>query len=372
MALDPRLRAPREQPLFAVGVVFSAIVWLAVVVSVVGLLYGVLIWAGVAIAHALFLAHVRGNGVRLSERQHPELYARIRSASARLGLPRTPEVFLLQGGGLLNAFATRLFSRRFVILLSDLVDQCADPRQLDFVVGHELAHHAAGHLAWNAFLGPFRLVPLLGPAYSRACEYTCDRAGAAVAGDTEQAMRGLVVLAAGGRLAAATDLDAFMAQAEEAGTFWMAVYELSASHPFLCKRVLALKEWVAPGTAPAPRRNVLAWPLAPFLGVASGSSASTALVVVAFAGIWAAVAIPNLVKYQEQARQAALQQQLGGEPGADDGPGSAPGEEEAAEGEAPSAVVPAAQDGEALQRLVDDLRRQQGAPRAPAEAAPGE
>src|SRR5512145_1881577 len=265
MALDPRFRSSKEQPLFVVGAIFSAVVWLAVIVSIVGLVYALLIWLAIVVAHALFLAHVRGNGVRLSERQHPELYARIRAASAKLGLPRTPEVFLLQGGGLLNAFATKLFSRRFVILLSDLVDQCSDPRQLDFVVGHELAHHAAGHLAWNAFLAPYHLVPLLGPAYSRAREYTCDRAGAAVAGDTEQAMRGLVVLAAGGKTAAATNLEAFIEQAAEAGTFWMAVLELGASHPYLCKRVAALKEWVAPGTAPAARRSWIAYPLAPVL-----------------------------------------------------------------------------------------------------------
>ncbi|HEX9306544.1 MAG TPA: M48 family metallopeptidase [Anaeromyxobacter sp.] len=321
MALDPQLRSPKEQPLFVVGVVLSAIFWLLVVVSIVGLLYALLIGLGVVFAHALFLAHVRGNGVRLSERQHPELYARIRAASAKLGLPRTPEVYLLQGGGLLNAFATKLFSRWFVILLSDLVDHCADPRQLDFVIGHELTHHAAGHLAWNAFLAPYQLVPLLGPAYSRAREYTCDRGGAAVAADTEQAMRGLVVLAAGGKIAATTDLRVFMEQAAEAGSFWMAVLELGATHPYLCKRVAALQEWVAPGTSRAARRNVLAYPLAPFLGIAGGSSASTVVVIVA---VLAAIAIPNFVKYQERARALAGQQQVGqGETG-DDAPRRAP------------------------------------------------
>jgi Zn-dependent protease with chaperone function len=358
MALDPRFRSPRERPLFVVGVVFSAVVWLAVVVSIVGLLYGLLIWAAILVANALFLAHVRGNGVRVSEKQHHELYARIRAASAKLGLSRTPEVFLLQGGGLLNAFATKLFSRRFVILLSDLVDQCTDPRQLDFVVGHELAHHAAGHLAWNAFLAPYHLVPLLGPAYSRAREYSCDRAGAAVAGDTEQAMRGLVVLAAGGKIAATTNLEAFMEQAAEAGSFWMAVLELGASHPYLCKRVAALKEWVAPGTSRAARRNILAYPLAPFFGIAAGSPASGGMVVVAVIGILAAIAIPNYQRYQERAQEQAAQQQLleqlqaGAEE--DEGPPSAPA---AAAGEEEAAGDDAARE-EAARRMLEEVRRQ--------------
>ena len=360
MALDLQLRSPKERPLFVFGVVLSTVFWLLIVVSIVGLAYALLIGLAVVFAHALFLAHVRGNGVRVSERQHPELYTRIRAASAKLGLPRTPEVYLLQGGGLLNAFATKLFSRHFVILLSDLVDQCGDPRQLDFIIGHELTHHAAGHLAWNAFLAPYQLFPFLGPAYSRAREYTCDRGGTAAAGDTEQAMRGLVVLAAGGKLAATTDLRVFMEQAAEAGTFWMAVLELGASHPYLCKRVAALQEWVAPGTSPAARRNVLAYPLAPFLGIAGGSSASGMVVVIA---VLAAIAVPNFLKYQERAREAAAQQQQleqlqagGGEEGdEDDGA-------DAAE-PPPAAPAPAPDDASARQAL-EELRRAADAVRA--------
>ena len=305
MALDLRLRSPKERPLFIVGVVFSSVVWVALVVTVVGLLYGIAIGVFVALAQALFLAHVRGNGLRVSERQLPDLYTRVRAASATMGLPRTPDVYVLQAGGALNAFAVRLFSRRFVILLSSVVDACHDPRQLDFIVGHELAHHAAGHLAWNTFLLPYRLCPLLGAAYSRACEYTCDRAGASVAGDTEQAMRGLMILAAGGAIAAGASVEAFAEQAKEAGGFWMAVNELAASHPYVCKRVAALREWVAPGSAPEPRRHPLAYPLAPFLAIGAGGAGAAPMVMVAIIGMLAAIAIPNFVKYQERMRERA-------------------------------------------------------------------
>ncbi len=316
MALDPRLRSPKEKPLFVVAAVFSSLAWVALVVSLVGILYGTLIALVVLVAQAMFLAHVRGNGLRVSDRQLPDLHARVRSASAALSLPAAPEVYVLQAGGVLNAFAVRFFSRRFVVLFSDVVDACQDPRQLDFVVGHELGHHAAGHLARNLFLLPARLVPLLGAAYSRACEYTCDRVGASVAGDTEQAKRGLVVLAAGGRVAASANLDAFAEQAREAGGFWMAVNELVASHPYLSKRVAALQDWVAPGSAPAARRNVLAYPLAPFLGLGAGATgAGSAMAVVAVIGVLSAIAIPNFVKYQERAREAAAARTGFGEAG---------------------------------------------------------
>src|SRR5258708_5184037 len=144
---DPKLRHPNEGPLFAV------------------------------MARALCLATIKGTGVRVSARQFPELDARCQRAAQSLSLPSPPEVYLIQAGGALNAFATKLLSRKFMIIYSDLADECEDPRQLDFVIGHEMGHLAAGHLRWNAFLWPFMLMPWLGAAYLRAREYTSDRCG---------------------------------------------------------------------------------------------------------------------------------------------------------------------------------------------------
>jgi len=305
MALDPRFRSPKEQPLFVAGVILSALTWLVVVVSLVGLAYALLGGLLVAGAHALFLAHVRMNGVRVDERQLPDLHARARAAAARLGLERLPELYLLQGGGLLNAFATKLFSRRCVILLSDLGDQCHDPRQLDFILAHELGHFAAGHLAWNTFLLPFRLVPWLGAAYSRACEYTCDRCGLAAAGDLEQAQRAVVVLAAGGRVAAQADLAAFAAQRADSGGFWTTVLELTSSHPFLCKRVAALEALTNPAAAAPVGRSAAGWALAPLLGSLAGGAGAAPVVLVAIIGMLAALAIPNYVRFQLRSQDLA-------------------------------------------------------------------
>ncbi len=285
MAFDPKLRARRERGLFVTAVIFSSIIWAALVVSVVGLLYGIAIGLAILVAHALFLAHVRGNGVRISDRQLPDLYARARAAAEKLGLEAVPEVYVVQAGGVLNAFATKFFSRRFVVLYSELLGECRDQRQLDFVLGHEMGHLAAGHLSWRPFLTPFLLVPWLGTAYLRAREYTADRCGLAAAGDLEQSMRGLVVLAAGGNVARQADLAAFMWQRNETGSFWMAVLELSATHPYLCKRVAALGAISNPRSVPPVGRHPLAWLLAPVLGAASGGPAAAPLMVVAIIGM---------------------------------------------------------------------------------------
>src|ERR1043166_430568 len=167
MAFDPKLRSPKEKPLFITGVVISCAIWIALIYSVIGAVYGAMILAFVLIAHALFLAHVRGNGVRISPKQLPEVYERCKAIAGTLGLAEVPEVYLLQAGGVLNAFATKLLSRPFVIIFSNLADGCEDPRQLDFVIGHEMGHLAAGHLQWQGFPLPFFVVPWLGAASSR-------------------------------------------------------------------------------------------------------------------------------------------------------------------------------------------------------------
>jgi Zn-dependent protease with chaperone function/type II secretory pathway pseudopilin PulG len=305
------IRSRKEVRLKPLMVGFAALLWLAIVVSLVGLLYAIPVVLFVLMAHALFLASVKGNGVLLSETQLPELHARVVAASQRLGLDAAPEAYLMQSGGVLNAFATRLLSRRFIIIYSGLVEACGeDAKALDFVIGHELGHHALGHLKWLAFLAPARVVPLLGAAYSRACEYSCDVAGLAVVGELEGASRGLVVLAAGGAVAGKVSLPAFSAQASAASGFWASILELNLSHPFTTKRVRALADFIEPGTAPAPGRNPLTYPLAPILGlpaagVAGGGAAAGLLVIVAVVGMLAAMAIPNFVKYQARARQTA-------------------------------------------------------------------
>ena len=308
MGLDARLRSPKEQPLFILGVLLSSLFWLLLIVSLVGIFYGFVGLVFTLVTHALFLANVRGNGVRASERQFPAFYASCKKAAETLGLAEVPEVYLIQAGGALNAFATKLLTRKFMIVYSDLADECQDSRQLEFVIGHEMGHFAAGHLTWNAFLWPFMLVPWLGPAYLRAREYTADRCGFAVVGDLEASMRGLVVLAAGGKHAAEADLKAFMEQRRETGDFWSAVLELVSSHPYLCKRVAALQELHQPGSIEPVGRNILAYPLAPIFGLAAaGTSGGAAglLVMVAVIGMVAAIAIPSLLRARVAANESA-------------------------------------------------------------------
>jgi Zn-dependent protease with chaperone function len=239
---------PRERFLYAAMVVVSLMV------------YGGLIFAGVSnpeagatiaayaimfsllgmFAHGLALGRVRGNAVRVSERQFPQLHRLAAAHARRLGLRRVPEVYVMESGGLLNAFATRFLGRDFVIVYSDVLELALAQGEaaVGFIMGHELAHVWRGHLKHRWLTTPGRLFPYLGAAYSRACEYTCDRVGAFCQPDG--AISGLLALAAGKQLHAHVDVREYAAQAVSDQGFWIRRAELMSSHPLLPKRVAAL------------------------------------------------------------------------------------------------------------------------------------
>ena len=271
--LAANLRSAKERTLFVFAQLFSGMVWLAIVVSLVGLFYAPFVAIAVVVAHAFVLARITNNSIRVGTRQFPDLYKRIENAASKLGMQRMPEVYVTTGGGVLNAFATKLFSRSFVILNSEILDACntldegkgpSEPRSVDFIIGHELGHLALGHLSWNWLLWPAKLCPLLGPAYSRACEYSCDACGLAATDDVEAAGKALAVLSCGGKHAREVSLDALVEQRHDTGAFISAIVELNSSHPYLSKRVAAVQRIRDGGFAPEVGRNPLSYLFAPF------------------------------------------------------------------------------------------------------------
>jgi Zn-dependent protease with chaperone function len=314
--LAAHVRTTKEKNLFVFAIIFSSMVWLGVAISLVGLMYAPFIALGVVIGHAFFLARVTGHSIRLGSRQLPELYKRAQEAAAKLGLDRMPEIYVTTGGGVLNAFATKLFSRWFVILHSEVLDACeqldegkapSEPHAVDFILGHELGHLALGHLAWGWFLAPAKLIPLLGPAYSRACEYSADACGLAVVDDADTSSRALAVLSAGGRQAKKISVEGLVEQRHDTGGLIMSLVELNSTHPFLSKRVAAMLRAKNAAIGPEIGRNPLAYFMAPFFGWAAGGAASlfTVYMYVAVIGVMAAIAIPNFEKFQERSKAAA-------------------------------------------------------------------
>jgi len=189
--------------------------------------------------HGMTLGRVRGNGIRISPTQLPQVHRQVREHALALGIEAgdIPDVYVIESGGILNAFATRFLGRDFIVIHSDVLElamQQGEPA-VGFIVAHELAHHKRGHLKRRWLTYPGRLIPYLGFAYSRACEYTCDAFAARCQPDG--AIPGLLALAAGKQLFRTVDPAEFARQAKEENDFWVRRAEIFSTHPRLPKRV---------------------------------------------------------------------------------------------------------------------------------------
>lgn len=241
------LRSPNESLLRTVCLVFAILIYLVLLLTIIGIFYFGIIVAASWIGLAIHLCHVRGNGIKVGRDQLPQVYASACRAAKALGLAEVPEVYVIQQGGMLNAFATKWAFRNYIVLYSDLVDACGDDSgELDMIVAHEMGHLALRHITWHWILLPAMMVPFLSQAYSRACEYSADRCGWAACLDKQAAARGLLVLAAGGNLARMASLEAFLRQRDEVRGFWQTVVEWFSTHPWLTRRVEALHR-LSPG-----------------------------------------------------------------------------------------------------------------------------
>jgi|GEM_PF-1113789 len=299
-------RWPTEIPLLFFVALATAGIWLLLAVSIFGILYVGLIGLFLFFTHLVCVTHVRGSAVRLGPYQFPELYERVVALSRKAGLREVPEAYLMEAGGSLNAFASKLFRSRFVVLYSDLLTACRDqPGARDMVIGHEIGHIRAGHLDWMWLLLPGMFVPFLGGAYSRARELTCDRYGAALCGDEDGALAGLTILAAGGEHGRSVDLEAFAAQTHDLETGWMTLGKWLSAYPPLCDRVAAIRPalrgtWTPSARGPLTALSILVGVLLiPTLGIGA-------------LGVYLVSKLSQAVERAEQAR-------IGGQPVEDAG-----------------------------------------------------
>jgi Zn-dependent protease with chaperone function len=293
-----------EKPLFILHASLAGIFWVALVAGTLGiaLLYVLALFVFYLFAQSAFIAWIKGNGVRIGVAQFADLHASYVKCCETLGIDDPPEAFLVNGGGILNALATRFLGRNFVVLYSNIVDALANhPEAINFYIGHELGHIRRKHLQWGPFIAPASLLPLLGAAYSRAREYTCDQFGRACCAEPKSALRGLAALAAGEKRWASLTVSTYMQQVKETGGFWMSFHELVSGYPWLVKRAARL---INPGYK-APGRHPLAWLVALFVPGAAGGLGAF-LVMMAMLGILAAVAVPAYQDYLARARHVGL------------------------------------------------------------------
>lgn len=294
---------PRERSLGAVLLVLGLLAWLGLIVGTFGVVLGALLFGFVIylFAGSALLAHVRGNAVELSAEQFPDLHQQFVDCCNKLGMSKPPAAYVMQGGGVLNAFAAQFLGHRYVILMSGVVDAMqAHPDGVRFYIGHELGHLKRGHAIGGLLRMPVLWLPLVGGAYARAKETTCDLHGLACSSSGESAARALAALSAGPQRWQQMDMAAFARQARHGAGFWMSFHELTAGYPWLTKRVARVM-----GEARLPGRNLAAYVLAAFVPYAGRLGAGFGvLVMIYIIGVLAAVAIPQYQAYTVKARLA--------------------------------------------------------------------
>ncbi|MDQ0427441.1 Zn-dependent protease with chaperone function [Planomicrobium stackebrandtii] len=240
-----KIQSSRETVYFVISLVFSILIYAAAVVSIIGIAIALTIFVILLFANAIMLGSIRGNGVRIHERQFPDVYERVQILAKQMELKKVPDVFVVQSEGALNAFATRFFGRDMVVLYSEVFELAREQGQeeLDFIIAHELAHVKRRHVWKNLLILPAGFLPFLSEAYSRSCEYTCDRHAAFTIQNAAAAKRALTLLGIGKKTYLEVNEDAYREQiaTETNAAVWLS--EVLSTHPRLPKRIQAIEQF---------------------------------------------------------------------------------------------------------------------------------
>lgn len=267
---------PHEDILKAMLITLGIIVWLALAIMIPNILL-VFLFALIPVSllrFSVLMSRIKGHGVRLSPEQYPDLYQQYLTCCERLDVPATARVYILKNGEGPNVCAARFLRTFFIVLSSDTLDALEQhPDGVQFYLGYSLCFLKRKHFALQSFSRFVRWLPLLGPAYSRAREHTCDYFGTACCSSTENAARALAALAVGEKRWKSLNLKAYLAQNQETGGFWMSLNTVTSGSNWLSTRIaLILGEERA-----IPSRHPLAYLVGAFVPFFGQKTITTAL-----------------------------------------------------------------------------------------------
>lgn len=193
-----------------------------------------------------------GTAVKVTGKQFPRLYKLAERCADTLRIP-VPTLYVSPNIGSLNAHTFGTADDPYIVVNAALIDHLSEPELLD-VIGHECGHIQNNHVVYmttlhflkhaaNMFLRwSVKPAVIALNSWARRAEITCDRAGLICTRDVEVSIGCLVKLALGSRkLYSDINLDEYLAQMEEASRSVGRFDELTRTHPYLPKRVSALR-----------------------------------------------------------------------------------------------------------------------------------
>lgn len=228
-----------ENKYFWIVLSISIVSYFLFALSVVGIFIILAIMAFSLLLHALMIGHIRLNGVKIGVNQFPLIHSTVEDLCVKMEIKQMPDIYVIQSGGVLNAFASRFFGRNMVVVYSeifDLVEQGAE-EELNFVLAHELAHIKRNHLGKMMFILPSMWIPGIAEMYLRACEFTCDRYAAYYTGNYPAAKNSLTILAIGKTMYGKVNRAEYLDQINQEKGFFVWLAEVLSTHPPLPKRI---------------------------------------------------------------------------------------------------------------------------------------
>jgi Zn-dependent protease with chaperone function len=201
------------------------------------------LWRDVARAELL------GASVKATDEVYPRVFAAAKRAAEALRM-KAPAVYVAPATWALRARALGTDDAPYLVVNASLAEQLTDPEMVA-AIGHELAHVQNGHVLYATALhyltssAVFFVRWIVQPAimtlqaWSRRAEITCDRAALLANRDLDSTLRGLIKLELG--LDQSFDLDEYLAAEPEAKKGLGRFGELFRAHPYLPKRIAALR-----------------------------------------------------------------------------------------------------------------------------------
>jgi hypothetical protein len=188
-------------------------------------------------------ASVRGNSVRLSDQQFPEVYAVLRDHCRRLAMTEVPELFLT--AGTIRPFSQTFSSwREKYIVLHQNIFEIDDRKTMDvisFTLAHELGAIRLNQTAvWNEMLLTYvSAIRFLRNPLQRVRMFSRDRYGAAL---SPTGFRGLLINAIGRRLMDRVNVEDYLAQSRRYGGVWPFLNTFLEAKPQVLTRINRLRE----------------------------------------------------------------------------------------------------------------------------------
>jgi Zn-dependent protease with chaperone function len=196
-------------------------------------------------------AELLGTSVKVSDQQFPRVAEAAKRAAEKLNI-RVPPVYVAPAGQNIKARALGTDDATYLVLGAQLADVLSDT-ELTAILGHEMGHIQNNHVLYGTALhylnhgAIFFVRWIVQPAimalqaWSRRAEITCDRAALLATRDLEGTLGALVKLELGLEAGASFKLDEYLRDLPETKKGIGRYAELFRSHPYLPKRVQALK-----------------------------------------------------------------------------------------------------------------------------------